>query len=358
VGRPQPRRAPAVEAYATGVNAFLATRLALPPEFAIFRITPEPWSPVDVLAFNKLFIWGNGSAWDKELLRARLAAVVGPARAAQLTPAYTADGPTIIPRVAAGLETSRADEAQAAPLAPSPELSATLDDLLTLHGAVAAQTGIGADGLGSNAWVLAGSRTTTGKPLLASDPHLSAQSPSFWYLAQLTWGGWQVIGATVPGTPGVLIGHNDAIAWGVSTINVDGQDLYVEQVNAQNEVLFQGVWEPLSVVTKTIAIRDAADVTLAVRSSRHGPLISDAVSPGGPALAVRWSGHDPSDDSILAALAVNRARDWQSFTRAFQEHRPTNQNYVYADRAGNIGYIAAGAIPVRAQGDGSAPAPG
>lgn len=109
---------------------------------------------------------------------------------------------------------------------------------------------------------------------------------------------------------------------------------------------------------ETIFVRGAADITLAVRSSRHGPLISDAVSPGGPALSVRWSGHDPADDGILAALAVNRAQDWQSFTRAFQEHRPANQNYVYADRAGNIGYIAAGTIPIRAQGDGSLPAPG
>jgi penicillin amidase len=153
-----------IAAYAAGVNTFLAAQPALPPEFAIFRITPEPYTPVDVLAFNKLFIWGNGSTWDKELLRARLAAIVGPARAAELTPAYTADGPTIIPSAPALPAASRSDDASAELLAPSPELSVTLDALLALHGEVAARTGFGADGLGSNAWALAGSRTTTGKP--------------------------------------------------------------------------------------------------------------------------------------------------------------------------------------------------
>lgn len=347
-----------LEAYTAGVNAFIAAAPALPPEFAIHDTQPEPWSPVDVLAFNKLFIWGNGSTWDKELLRARLAALVGPARMAQLTPAYSAGGPTIIPSAPTGLGSSQNDTAPAAVLAPAPELEATLDALLALHGEVAARTGVGADGRGSNSWVLAGSRTSTGAPLLANDPHLSAQSPSFWYMAQLAFGGRRVTGATIPGAPGVLVGQNGAIGWGVTTINVDGQDLYVEQVNAQNEVLFQGVWEPLTVVRETIQVRDAPAVALNVRISRHGPLISDVVSPGGPALAVRWTGHDPADDGILSALAVNRARDWASFSAALRDYRPANQNYVYADRAGNIGYIAAGTIPIRAQGDGSLPAPG
>jgi penicillin amidase len=343
-------------AYTAGVNAFLDTEPALPPEFVLHETQPEPWSPVDVLAFNKLFIWGNGSTWDKELLRARLATVVGPARAAELTPAYSADGPTIIPDAGGAPHTQPLSSAEPLPIAP--ELAATLDALLALHGEVAARTGVGADGRGSNSWVLAGSRTTTGKPLLANDPHLSAQSPSFWYMAQLAFGGQRVTGATIPGAPGVLIGQNEQIAWGVTTINVDGQDLYLEQINAQNEVLFQGVWEPLTVVPETIQVRDAPAIVLNVRSSRHGPLISDVVNPGGPPLAVRWTGHDPADDGILSALAVNRARDWASFSAALRDYRPANQNYVYADRAGNIGYIAAGTIPIRAQGDGSLPAPG
>lgn len=347
-------------AYVAGINAFLASResTALPPEFAIFDLRPEPWTPVDVLAFAKLFLWSNGSTWDKELLRARLATTVGPTRAAQLTPAYTADGPTIIPD--RGTQPRMGALANTPPElpAPSPELDAQLDALLALHGQVAEATGVGADGRGSNAWVLSGSRTTTGRPLLASDPHLSAQTPAFWYLARLAYDGHRVVGATVPGLPGVQIGRNDHISWGVSTINVDGQDLYLEQVNSQNAALFQGVWEPLQVVTETIKVRGGADVVLSVRSSRHGPLISDVVNPAGPPLAVRWTGHDREDNVVLVALAINRARDWRAFSEAFRDYRAANQNYVYADRAGNIGYIAAGTIPIRTEGDGSLPAPG
>lgn len=308
-------------------------------------------------------MWDNGSNWDKELLRGQLAALLGPARAAQLTPVYTADGPVTISGNDTSEVSSQPDTPPSSQVAPEQAEVCTLDadlcsDLLALHREVMAQTGLGSDGRGSNAWVLSGARTTTGKPLLANDPHLSMQIPGFWYLAQLSWPGHDVIGATVPGIPGVQTGHNGSIAWGVTTIIVDAQDIYIEQINERNEALYQGVWEPLQVVPETIKVKGAADVQLQVRISRHGPLISDAVSPGGPALAVRWTGHDPQDDGMFASLAINRARNWDEFTQAFRTHRPSNQNYVYADQAGNIGYIAAGIIPIRANGDGRVPVPG
>jgi penicillin amidase len=156
----------------------------------------------------------------------------------------------------------------------------------------------------------------------------------------------------------VQIGHNNFIAWGVTTINVDSQDLYIEQINEQNEALYQGAWEPLQVVTETIKVKGQADVNLKVRISRHGPLISDIVSPSGPALAVRWTGHDAQETGALVSLAINRARNWQAFTQAFRDYRATDQNYIYADQAGNIGYIAGGTIPIRPSGDGRLPVPG
>jgi penicillin G amidase len=358
-----------LEAYVTGINAYLANRPSqqLPPEFGILGFQPEPWTPVDVLAFAKLFVWGNGSSWDKELLRAQLATLLGPERAAQLTPAYTADGPVIVP---AGDERQTTKDESGATIQQQASAQDSRDSsfalrpssaytkLLELHHAVAEQTGIGADGRGSNAWVLSGKRTATGRPLLANDPHLSTQTPAIWYLAQLSYQGRHVIGATVPGGPGVQIGHNRFISWGVTTINVDSQDLYLEQVNERNEALYQGVWESLQVVPETIKVKGQPDVNLKVRISRHGPLISDAINPGGSALAVRWTGHDPQEDAFLASLAVNRARNWAEFTQAFRDYRAANQNYVYADRAGNIGYITAGTIPIRAKGDGRLPTPG
>jgi penicillin G amidase len=357
-------RAP-LNAYAAGINAYLQKlpQEQLPPEFGILQITPEPWSPVDSLAFLKLFVWGNGSNWDKELLRGQLAAVVGPTRAAQLTPAYTADGPLTVEAGVEGQGVATSSQQAASQTQQTASSicnlqSAICADLLKLHSTIVERTGIGADGRGSNAWAISGKRTTTGKPLLANDPHLAAQSPAFWYLAELSYDGHRVIGATVPGGPSVQIGHNRYISWGVTTLNADGQDLYVEQINANNEALYQGQWEPLQVLTETIAVKGQAPLALTVRISRHGPLISDAVNPTGPAIAVRWTGSEPIDQGALVSLAINRARNWKAFTQAIETYRAPNMNYVYADRRGNIGYVAAGTVPIRAKGDGSVPSLG
>jgi penicillin amidase len=344
-----------LEAYVAGINQFLTdlprtSGKQLPPEFGLLNVKPEPWTPVDVLAFGKLFAWSNGSNWDKEALRGQLAAQLGVTRTLQLTPAYLDDGPVIVP--GDGAVSRKSDSSTSASTD-----CAICAALLTLHRDVAAHTGIGSDARGSNSWVISGARTTTGKPILANDPHLSLQTPSFWYLAHLKAGDLTVSGASVPGAPAIQIGHNSFIAWGVTTINVDSQDLYLEQINEQNEALYQGAFEPMQLVTETIKVKGAADVVLTVRSTRHGPLLSDAVNPAGPAMAVRWTGYDGEDEGLLATLSINRARDWRQFTQALRDHRAINMNYVYAD-ANNIGYIAAGTVPIRAKGDGTFPVPG
>jgi penicillin G amidase len=350
------------EAYAAGVNAYLADRRPeqLPPEYAILQIAPEPWTPIDTLTFVKLFTFDNGSGWEKELLRGALIPRLGAETVAQLMPAYTDDGPTIVEGSQTGRHGDR--ETKATGNRTVHDLVSLADEqtaaLLDLHRSVLQQTGVGADVRGSNGWVLSGARTRSGKPILANDPHLSAQTPAFWYLAHLRSPGFTAIGATVPALPGVQIGHNGAIAWGVTTINADSQDLYVEQINERGEALYGGAWEPLKIVTETIKVKGQPDITLNVRSTRHGPLLSDAVNPAGPALALRWTGHDPDDRIILSALAVNRARNWREFTGALREYRGPNMNYLYADRAGNIGYVAGTTIPIRPKGDGSVPVPG
>src|SRR5215207_3450525 len=230
------------EAYVAGVNTYLAGLKGgqLPLEFRILGFEPEPFRPEDVLVWGKVVAWGVGGNWDKELLRARLAAKLGPARAAQLMPAYTADGPTILPPAhrPAGAAPSASD---ANPQPGAPDLDPSLaDGLLELSRQVKALTGLGADGFGSNNWVLSGARTTTGRPLLAGDPHLSAQTPAIWYLARVSGGPLDVTGATIPGSPGVFIGHNGRIAWAPTTVNVDSQDLYVEHVNERGEAEFMG----------------------------------------------------------------------------------------------------------------------
>jgi penicillin amidase len=349
------------EAYVAGVNAYLA-RLGggqLPPEFRILGFEPEPWQPEDVLVWGKVVAWGVGGNWDKELLRARLTAKLGPERVAQLMPAYTADGPTILPPAQRTAEAGGA-VADSNPQTSAPDLDpATVDGLLELSRQVKELTGLGADGFGSNNWVLSGARTTTGRPLLAGDPHLSAQTPAIWYLARVSGGPLDVTGATIPGSPGVFIGHNGHISWAPTTINVDSQDIYVERVNERGEAEYMGAWEPMTVVPETIKVKDAPEVNLKVRITRHGPLISDVINPAGQPLALRWTASDPVDAGTLAALGYDRAKNFKQFVEASRAHRPADQNYVYADRKGHIGYIAAATIPLRPAGDdGRLPVPG
>ena len=213
--------------------------------------------------------------------------------------------------------------------------------------------------------------TASGKPLLANDPHLGAQIPSLWYLAHLSAGDFDVIGATLPGAPAVAIGRNRFIAWGETNVMADVQDLYRERIDPTGTLVeFRGAQEPLRLVTETIAVKGAQPIQLAVRISRHGPLISDAINANNaesthvpkPAplepLAFRWTALDPDDTTIASFLHLNDARNWNEFTAALRDFVVPSQNFVYADVDGHIGYYAPGRFPVRASGDGSIAAEG
>jgi penicillin amidase len=230
--------------------------------------------------------------------------------------------------------------------------------------------GVG-DALGSNNWVVDGTMTASGKPLLANDPHLGAQIPSLWYLAHLSAGDFDVIGATLPGAPAIAIGRNRFIAWGETNVMADVQDLYRERIDPTGTLVeFRGTQEPLRILTETIAVKGARPIELAVRTSRHGPLISDAINANNaestrvprPAalepLALRWTALDSDDTTITSFLHLNEARNWDEFTAALHDFVVPPQNFVYADVDGHIGYYAPGRLPVRASGDGSVVADG
>ena len=213
--------------------------------------------------------------------------------------------------------------------------------------------------------------TASGKPLLANDPHLGAQIPSLWYLAHLSAGDFDVIGATLPGAPAVAIGRNRFIAWGETNVMADVQDLFRERLDPTGtRAEFRGAQEPLEIVRETIVVKGAAPVALDVRISRHGPLISDAINANNaestriprPAplepLAFRWTALDREDTTIVSFLRLNEARNWTEFTAALRDFVVPSQNFVYADVDGHIGYYAPGHFPVRAGGDGSIAAEG
>ncbi|WP_029215459.1 penicillin acylase family protein, partial [Kallotenue papyrolyticum] len=251
------------------------------------------------------------------------------------------------------------------------------DALLALNTELRALLGVAgfsSEGLGSNNWVISGARSTTGYPLLANDPHLGARLPSIWFLAHLSAPDFEVIGATLPGVPGFPIGRNRTIAWGVTNVGPDVQDLYRERIDPSGRMAeFQGSFEPMQIITETIEVAGSDPVTHTVRITRHGPLISDAINinraetaaakgsermPALEPLALRWTALDPDDTTIDAFLGINQARSWEEFRTALRAYVAPAQNFVYADVAGNIGYYAPGRYPIRAGGNGLLPAEG
>jgi penicillin amidase len=378
----------AIDAYVAGVNAFLDTHHggALPPEFSVLRFEPEPWSGPDVLVWTKMMAWDLSANYAMELVRRDLAARVGAERMAELVPPYPQNGLSILGAAAPTEETRATTTAHVArglrrPVAPSPPPGRNSEDW-TAAFAHALQTGdarvsrflrggAATEGLGSNNWVVDGTLTVSGKPLLANDPHLATNIPSLWYLAHLSAGDFEVAGGTLPGTPAVAIGRNRHIAWGETNMFADVEDLYRERLDPSGtSAEFKGAFEPMRVIKETINVSGRAPVEVVVRITRHGPLVSDAINANNaestaatrPApiepLAFRWTALDDEDQTVTSFLRLNMARNWTEFTAALKDFSVPSQNFVYADTEGHIGYYAPGRVPIRAGGDGSIPADG
>jgi len=329
-----------LEAYAAGVNAFLGTRPVLPPEFFLVGLDFESWQAVDSLTWMKMMAWDLGGNWRNEVLRMRLADTLPMARIQEFLPPYPGDAPLRIrdlKELYQGKEPPR----------------------------VARQWGLSPFSAASNSWVVATGEG--GKPLLANDPHLGLTAPPVWYLAHLEAPGLSAIGGTLPGVPGVLIGRNARIAWGFTSTGPDVQDLYLEKIDSLGQYLTPRGSQPFIVLKEQIGVKGEAPQTLEVRLSRHGPVISDvarsalAATPRGYALALQWTALAEDDRTMQAALGVARARDWKGFLEAAEHLHAPQQTVTYADADGNIGFIAAGRVPVRKPENdlkGLAPAPG
>ena len=380
-----------INAYVAGVNAFLADHHGsqLPPEFTLLRFEPEPWTGADVVVWVKMMAWDLSANYSLELLRHDLVRAVGIERMQQLMPPYAPDGLSILaPGGAEGPgESGRSGRLgydtthltyptyQTHPTYPTgPTLSAAFTSAFSGGDPSVREVLIGGaktEGIGSNNWVVDGTLTASGKPLLANDPHLSTRIPSTWYLAHVSGGDLDVIGATLPGTPAVALGRNRFIAWGATNVAADVQDLYRERLDPTGRFAeFRGAMESLTIVPETIVVKGGAPVQIDVRLSRHGPLVSDAINAnnaelpgeGKPRplepLAFRWSALDESDTTLASFLKLNGAKNWADFTAALRDFVAPSQNFVYGDVDGHIGYYAPGRIPIRANGDGALPAEG
>ncbi|MDQ7792807.1 MAG: penicillin acylase family protein [bacterium] len=338
-----PANRAALHAYAAGVNAFIQGHQdRLPLEFTLLGYSPGPWHPTDSLGIGKYMAWDLGANMMSEIFYWQLALRVGPERAATLFPTYPEDGPVIISR----LRSLPAGPGVAEGLARLQEVT---------EGAAPGQF------KGSNSWVLAGSMTASGRPILANDMHLGMGAPSIWYQNRLVvQGRFDVTGVIFPGVPGVIVGHNGHIAWGVTNLGPDVQDLYLERRHPEDpgQFEYEGEWYRAVVERHQIRVKGQPDpVSFEVHITRHGPLISDVVTGLDVPASLRWTALEATGEAS-AVLGLADVRDWDGFRQALSGFAAPAQNFVFADRAGNIGYLAAGRFPVRRAGDGLVPVPG
>lgn len=342
----------AAEAFAAGVNKYLQQHgESLPLEFVLLGYRPDLWSPVDSLAILKLQAYDQAVNFETELLRTRVAQRLGVSAIPALfpepdgTPPLDAAWARISPYLGGAVDGSEA--------ATGPSGAGQLKAIL----------GDAGPGAGSNCWALAGSRTQSGKPLLAGDPHLGVRNPSIWYELALEGAGYRVAGFTIPGVPGVILGHNDRIAWSLTVAYVDQQDLYLERPDpaapaGQQWFLYGASSEQATVDRHSIRVKGRESVPFDVVSTRHGPIITPVVKGVTAPLSLRWTALD-GGQNLDGILALDRARDWDSFIRAVALVEGPALTLCYADVDGHIGYALAGRAPVRvSQEDGRLPLPG
>lgn len=366
-----------LQSYADGVNAYLEGRgvNSLSLEYTILGLQNssyevEPWSPVNTLTWAKLMSWDLSGNLSDEIDRTVIASNLPVDRVEQLYPPFPEGHPYIV----GGPEGSMEVEVPGLPDAALGQLLRVARDAERVW----SLTGGGFEGIGSNSWVLSGSKTRSGLPILANDTHLANQIPAIWFANGLHCVPvgpdcpFRVVGFSFAGVPAVVVGHNERIAWGVTTQSVDTQDLFIEKVNPDNERQYEveGMWVDFETRRETLRVAGGDDVIFEVRVSRNGPIVSGTLieedlfddssaleTPDDFAVALAWSSLRPSL-LVEAFIGLNLAGNYDDFREATANWDIAAQNVVYADVDGNIAYQSTGSVPVRAAGNGRYPVPG
>jgi penicillin amidase len=326
------------QAFVSGINAYIGHAAnKLPIEFQILGHKPAKWQAEDILSRMSGIIMTSN--WQREIARARLIATAGVDQARLIAPT---DPPL--------------------PFAPAPGIDIAAITPKILEGYIAATRPLKfpPPTVESNDWVIDGTLSASGKPLLANDPHRAIGLPSLRYLVHLHAPGWNVIGSGEPALPGVAIGHNERIAWGFTIVGTDQSDLYVEETKQDDPRQYRvgDAWQPMQIVKETIRVRGQAEpVELELRLTRHGPVIYQDES-NRIAVALKWVGSEPGGTAYLGSLSVARAQNREEFLRALEAWKSPSENFVYADVDGNIGWVAAALSPIRDSWDGLLPVPG
>jgi penicillin amidase len=351
-----PRDRSYFDAYARGVNAFIETHgNTLPIEFRILKYRPDPWRPEDsIVIANQMVKDLNYYTFGDTMAREKILAKLGPELTADLYVNRSwHDRPPTVMREDLNDQESQGDSDDEED-----------DDDAGPDNSVTQQRGGGAEIWaqrtpeavnGSNDWVVSGTHTVTGKPLLSNDMHLGHQMPNLWYEAHLKSGNLDVAGVTLPGLPYVIVGHNQRIAWGFTNVGPTVTDAFIETFNGQGAYQTPQGWQELRHRTEVIHVKGKPDVAVDVKITRHGPIITDILPGETRQVALRWTLYDGLH---MMFFDVDAAQNWEKFREAFSQLDAPGQNVVYADVDGNIGYQTTGRIPIRAAGDGSLPVSG
>lgn len=327
-----------LEWYAEGVNAFIAQAKesnTLSYEFALLGYEPEEWTVVDSLTIGKYMAYDLGGNWNTLAFRHWALQNFDEEKAKELFIKYPENASAII--------------------------EANIQNPVAVAGQFSAEM-LPNEFNGSNNWVVSGDKTKSGTPILADDPHLGLSTPSIWYQMHLQSPQQNVSGVIFAGIPGIILGHNDEIAWGVTNVGPDVQDLYIEIPNPDNPTQFRydGKWEQAEVRDESIKVKDGETVDFEVVVTRHGPIMTDlAFKDTEPTaqFSMQWTALQPTAE-LRAVLGFNKAKTWSDFEKALEDFKAPAQNFVFASKDGTIAYKANGQIPIRKQGEGQLPVPG
>jgi len=328
-----------LKSYTDGVNYFIRTHKGkYPVEFELLRYEPEMWTITDCLLITRLMAWQLNFSWWTEPVFSEILEKVGEEKFKKLIPEYPENAPLIIKKYL-------------------PQTGKFVEANIKFREMFAMPT----EGFGSNSWAVSGEKSVTGKPLLANDPHLPFSLPSIWYQVHLNDGTMDMVGVCIPGTPGIVIGRNNYIAWGLTNVMLDDTDFYIEKIDSSGmRYFYDGKWLDLRVREEVIKVKGGSDYKIKILSTHRGPIISDAYRfsfteyiPKADtkfitslAVSMRWTGHLISDE-ILAFYRISHAKNWDEFKEGLKFFTVPAQNFIYADIYGNIGYYCAGKIPVR-----------
>lgn len=329
-------------AYSDGVNAFIrAHKGKFPIEFDMLNYEPEEWTPIHSLMISRLMAWELNISWHVDVALGELVAKLGEQKASEVFPTYPENGPVIV----AGLTNQH--------LSP-------LRNFVSVHNQFKQFFGTNGTHIGSNSWVVAPQKSASGRAIIANDPHLGLSQPAKWYEIHLHGGIVNVAGVSLPGTPLVVIGHNQNVAWGLTNVMADDADFYFEKTDSLggDTYLYKGEWKEIEIIPDTVWVKDSTEIPFTIRRTHHGPAINEIYPleniSSSNFITMKWTGFEMSDE-LYALYLVNTSKDWQSFLNGVKEFTVPGQNFVYADIHGNIGYHPGVRLPKRVNNNPTLP---